>query len=72
MQSCERLLVHDKERSAMTLQTVQQQHIHATRDSAVARAVAWLDQHLEQTYSLDAVANAAAVSPRTVLGTFSR
>lgn len=72
VQSCERLLVHDKERSAMTLQTVQQHHIHATRDSAVARAVAWLDQHLEQTYSLDAVASAAAVSPRTILRHFQQ
>jgi|JI10StandDraft_1071094.scaffolds.fasta_scaffold13885_7 transcriptional regulator GlxA family with amidase domain len=72
VQACERLLVHQKERSAMTLQTVQEQHIRATRDSAVARAVAWLDQHLEQTYSLDAVASAAAVSPRTILRHFQQ
>ena len=72
VQACERLLVHEKERSAMTLQTVQEQHMGATRDSAVARAVAWLDRHLEHTYSLDEVASAAAVSPRTILRHFQQ
>lgn len=48
----------------------QAQQIRTTRDSTLARAIAYLEKHLEQPYALDAVAQAAAVSPRTLLRHF--
>lgn len=44
--------------------------IPATRDGALARAIAWLEQHVDQPYDLEALARAAAVSPRTLLRHF--
>ncbi|WP_240357240.1 hypothetical protein [Pseudomonas hygromyciniae] len=41
-----------------------------TRDSVVFRAKQWLQQHIQMPYSLDAVAQAATASPRTLLRHF--
>lgn len=46
--------------------------IPVTRNSTLARAVAWMEEHLALPYSLDAVASAAAVSPRTLLRHFQQ
>ncbi len=72
MQSYESLLLHAGERHAMALQATQQSHIRVTRDSVMARALQWLDAHLEDPYSLAAVAQAAAVTPRTLLRHFQQ
>ena len=72
MQAYESLLLHAGERHAMALQATQQSHIGVTRDSVMARAMQWLDGHLEDAYSLSAVAQAAAVSPRTLLRHFQQ
>ncbi len=72
MLAYESLLLHAGERHAMALQATQQSHIRVTRDSVMARAMQWLDEHLEDTYSLAAVAQAAAVSPRTLLRHFQQ
>ena len=72
MQAYESLLLHAGERHAMALQATRQSHIRPTRDSVMARAMQWLDDHLEDTYSLAAAAQAAAVSPRTLLRHFQQ
>ncbi len=72
MQAYESLLLHAGERHAMALQATRQSHIRPTRDSVMARALLWLDEHLEDSYSLTAVAQAAAVSPRTLLRHFQQ
>jgi len=46
--------------------------VPTTRDSTLSRAIAWMEDHLEQPYSLERVAAAAAVSPRTLLRHFQQ
>jgi transcriptional regulator GlxA family with amidase domain len=41
-----------------------------TRDGVVYKAKQWLEQHVTESYSLNATAQAAAVSPRTLLRYF--
>ena len=67
---CASVLRPDHERARAALQANAQQHIPATRDSTLARAIAWMEAHLEQPYSLTALAEAASVSPRTLLRHF--
>ncbi len=43
-----------------------------TRDSTLARAIAWMEQRVEQPYNLAALATAAAVSARTLLRHFQQ
>ena len=43
-----------------------------TRDSTLARAIAWMEQRVEQPYDLAALATAAAVSARTLLRHFQQ
>lgn len=43
-----------------------------TRDSTLARAIAWMEQRVEQPYDLTALATAAAVSTRTLLRHFQQ
>lgn len=71
-QSFENALRHNDQRQRMTLQAAQQAHIPNTRDSVLARAIDWLQQHLDQPYRLDALASAAATSPRTLLRHFQQ
>lgn len=66
-----RAVLHpDPERGRATLEALQARHIPSTRDSTLARAIAWMERHLDQPYQLDAVAAAASVSPRTLLRHF--
>lgn len=51
-------------------EALQASHMPATRDSALARAIAYLEKQVDRPYALDAVAQAAAVSPRTLLRHF--
>ncbi|MEJ5999270.1 GlxA family transcriptional regulator [Paucibacter soli] len=71
-QVCANLFQHDATRHAAALLTRQQGHFSTTRDSVMARALAWLDAHLERPYRLDEVAQAAAVSARTLLRHFQQ
>lgn len=69
-QTCASVLRPDHERARAALQANAQQHIPATRDSTLARAMAWMETHLDEPYSLARLAEAAAVSPRTLLRHF--
>jgi transcriptional regulator GlxA family with amidase domain len=60
----------DSPRANVALKAAQQ--IPVTRDSSMARALHWLEQHMGQTYDLKTLANAAAVSPRTLLRHFDQ
>lgn len=71
-QTCASVLRPDHERARAALQANAQQHIPATRDSTLARAMAWMETHLDEPYSLARLAEAAAVSPRTLLRHFQQ
>ena len=71
-QACASVLAPDHERTRAALQANAQQHIPATRDSTLARAIAWMEAHLDEPYSLARLAEAAAVSPRTLLRHFQQ
>lgn len=62
----------DPERERVAAQATRAQHIPATRDSTLARAIAHLEQRVDQPYDLAALARAAAVSPRTLLRHFQQ
>lgn len=65
-------LLPDPVRERTALGALRAQQIPTTRDSCLARAIAHLEQHLEQPYVLEHVAEAAAVSPRTLLRHFQQ
>ena len=69
-QALRAVLRPDAQRGHAALEALQARHIPSTRDSTLARAIAWMEQHLDQPYQLDAVATAASVSPRTLLRHF--
>src|SRR3989344_227777 len=71
-QACASVLAPDHERTRAALQANAKQHIPATRDSTLARAIAWMEAHLDEPYSLARLAEAAAVSPRTLLRHFQQ
>lgn len=60
------------QRASTALQANAQQHIPHTRDSTLARAIAWMEEHLDQPYSLAQLAKAASVSTRTLLRHFQQ
>ncbi|MBP6900025.1 MAG: helix-turn-helix domain-containing protein [Burkholderiaceae bacterium] len=60
----------DAARQKAALEALDTQHVPTTRDSALAKAIKYLEQHVEQPYSLDAVSRAASVSARTLLRHF--
>lgn len=68
--ACHTVLVPDHARARAAVQANAQQHIPATRDSTLARAIAWMEEHLDQPYSLEHLAQVAAVSTRTLLRHF--
>lgn len=68
--ACATVLAPDHQRAQAALQANAQQHIPATRDSTLARAIAWMEAHLEEPYSLERLAQAASVSTRTLLRHF--
>lgn len=69
-EACASVLAPDHKRTRAALQANAQQHIPATRDSTLARAIAWMEAHLDEPYSLPRLAEAAAVSTRTLLRHF--
>lgn len=70
--ACHSVMTPDHQRARAALQANAQQHIPATRDSTLARAIAWMEAHLDQPYSLPRLAAAASVSPRTLLRHFQQ
>ena len=70
--ACETVMAPDHQRARAALQANAQQHIPATRDSALARAIAWMEAHLDEPYSLARLAEAASVSTRTLLRHFQQ
>ena len=70
--ACEAVMAPDHQRARAALQANAQQHIPATRDSTLARAIAFMEAHLDQPYSLPRLAEAASVSARTLLRHFQQ
>jgi len=70
--ACESVMAPDHARARAALQANAQQHMPATRDSTLARAMAWMEAHLDQPYSLPRLAEAASVSARTLLRHFQQ
>ena len=66
-QTCASVLRPDHDRGRAALQANAQQHIPATRDSTLARATAWMENHLDEPYSLARLAEAAAVRSGALL-----
>ena len=69
--ACETVMTPDHQRARAALQA-KAQHFPVTRDSALARAIAWMEAHLDQPYSLARLAEAASVSTRTLLRHFQQ
>lgn len=65
-------LTPDHPRTRAALQANAQQHIPATRGSTLSRAIAWMEAHLDEPYSLPRLAEAASVSTRTLLRHFQQ
>jgi transcriptional regulator GlxA family with amidase domain len=62
----------DPQRQRSTQRAAHDGHIAPTRDSLLARATSWLEEHLEDRYSLRALAAACHCSPRTLLRHFQQ
>lgn len=69
-EACRTVMAPDHARARAALQANAQQHIPATRDSTLARAIAFMEAHLDAPYSLARLAEAASVSTRTLLRHF--
>ncbi len=69
-QTVARLLLHQHERQQWMPELVSQRWLGKTADSPVYRAIGWLQAHVGEPYRLRAVAEAAAVSERTLLRHF--
>lgn len=60
----------DAARQKAAQEALHAQPLPTTRDSALARAIEHMEKHVDAPYSLDALAQVAAVSPRTLLRHF--
>ena len=69
-QTVSRLLLYQPERQQWVPELVSQRWLGKTSDSPVYRAIGWLQAHVGEPYRLAAVAQAAAVSERTLLRHF--
>ncbi|GMG93954.1 helix-turn-helix domain-containing protein [Cupriavidus metallidurans] len=69
-QTVSRLLLYQQERQQWVPELVSQRWLGKTTDSPVYRAIGWLQAHVDEPYRLGAVAEAAAVSERTLLRHF--
>lgn len=69
-QTVSRLLLPQQERQQWVPELVSQRWLGKTADSPVYRAIGWLQAHVGEPYRLEAVAQAAAVSERTLLRHF--
>lgn len=70
--TCASVMTFDRQRMRAALQANAQQYIPLTRDSTLAKAIAWMEAHLDEPYSLSRLANAASVSTRTLLRHFQQ
>lgn len=68
--ACARVLLHQPERQQAVLALAERQWLQRTSDSPVARAMQWLQDHIEQPYRLKDVVAASACSERTLLRHF--
>src|SRR5258708_28677236 len=66
------VLQPDAQRERATRAALQDRRIPATRNSVLAHAIAWLEARVEQPYDLQALADAASTSPRTLLRHFQQ
>lgn len=71
-QSLAAALRPDAARQRAAQEALLARHVPTTRESALARAIEHLEKHMDQPYALDALAAAAAVSPRTLLRHFQQ
>ncbi|MCY1356919.1 HTH-type transcriptional activator RhaR [compost metagenome] len=69
-QAAAQLMLYQPERQRSVPALVSQRWLSRTADSPVYRAVQWLQEHVAEPYQLAAVAQAAAVSERTLLRHF--
>lgn len=69
-QAASRLMLFQPERQRSVPALVSQRWLSRTADSPVYRAIQWLQKHVSEPYKLAAVAQAAAVSERTLLRHF--
>ncbi|WP_020205503.1 MULTISPECIES: GlxA family transcriptional regulator [Cupriavidus] len=69
-QACSRLLLYQAGRQQLTPELVSQRWLSRTADSPVYRAMRWLQANVDAPYRLAQVAEAAAVSERTLLRHF--
>lgn len=68
--SCASLLLHQPKRQQITTELVTENWLTKTSDSPVYRATQWLQANLARPYQMAALAQAAAVSERTLLRHF--
>jgi transcriptional regulator GlxA family with amidase domain len=71
-QSCASLLLHQPDRQQFTPELVSKKWLTKTSDSPVYRAIQWLQRHIDAPFQMSELANAAAVSERTVLRHFQQ
>ncbi|WP_432262637.1 GlxA family transcriptional regulator [Cupriavidus sp. TMH.W2] len=71
-QAASRLMLFQPERQRSVPALVSQRWLGRTADSPVYRAIQWLQDHVSEPYKLAAVAQAAAVSERTLLRHFGQ
>jgi transcriptional regulator GlxA family with amidase domain len=71
-QSCASLLLHQPNRQQSTPELVSKKWLTRTSDSPVYRAMQWLQKHIETPFQMAVLADAAAVSERTLLRHFQQ
>lgn len=69
-QACANVHLHHPDRQHAAERAAAQHHLGTTRASPVALATAWMAERLDQPYHLPTLAEAAAVSARTLLRHF--
>ncbi|WP_229503715.1 GlxA family transcriptional regulator [Massilia putida] len=69
-QACASLLLHQPERQQITPELISNKWLPKTSDSPVYRAMQWLQTHIDTPFQMSQLAEAAAVSERTLLRHF--
>lgn len=69
-QACASLLLHHPERQQITAELINNKWLTRTSDSPVYRAMQWLQTHIDTPFQMSVLAEAAAVSERTLLRHF--
>ncbi|MBI5254913.1 MAG: helix-turn-helix domain-containing protein [Burkholderiales bacterium] len=70
--ACARVLLHQPERQQAVPALAERQWLQRTSDSPVARAMQWLQDHIEHPYHLKELVAASACSERTLLRHFQQ